>query len=251
MGFAVIIARLSDAIGRKTTLVASWVMFGAFSLGAGLAKTLGQLIGFRVLQGLGGSGLYTMMFVVGPRITPLRLIGAFSAAVGIVLTIGSILGEHCLPPSEDIPTKACAGPVLGGVITQTSTWRWVYLFNVPCAGVGIVLCLVLLPNRTQESSESVSAASFRKTIRSIDFVGGILLLAASALLVFGLQEGGRAAYAWKSAIIISALTVSGISWVAFLAWILFLSGQPENGRWPRPILPTHIRGGRPIGPAVM
>jgi MFS family permease len=58
-----------------------------------LAHTLNQLIGFRVLQGLGGSGLYTMTFVLGTQITPIKFLGAFSAAIGMAYAIGSVLGK--------------------------------------------------------------------------------------------------------------------------------------------------------------
>ena len=71
-------------------------MFGAFSLGAGLSRTLNQVIGFRALQGIGGSGLYTMAFVVGIQITPAQRFGLFSAIVGIVIAVGAVVGKSTL-----------------------------------------------------------------------------------------------------------------------------------------------------------
>ena len=93
IGFATIFARASDGIGRKETTIIAWVFFGAFSLGGGLAKTLNQLIAFRVLQGIGGSGLYAMIMVVGPEITPLNHWGAFSGMLGMTIATGSVLGK--------------------------------------------------------------------------------------------------------------------------------------------------------------
>ena len=93
LGFATIFARASDGIGRKETTIVAWVFFGAFSLGGGLAKTLNQLIAFRVLQGIGGSGLYAMIMVVGPEITPLNRWGAFSGMLGMTIATGSVLGK--------------------------------------------------------------------------------------------------------------------------------------------------------------
>lgn len=93
LGFATIFARASDGIGRTEATLIAWAFFGAFSLGGGLAKTLNQLIAFRVLQGIGGSGLYAMIMVVGPEITPLKHWGAFSGMLGMTIAIGSVLGK--------------------------------------------------------------------------------------------------------------------------------------------------------------
>lgn len=91
-GFAVIFTRLSDGIGREAAVIIAYVLFAAFSLGGGLAQTLNQLIALRVLQGIGGSGLYSMIFVIGPVITPVQYWGAFSGMIGAILAIGSVLG---------------------------------------------------------------------------------------------------------------------------------------------------------------
>ena len=93
LGFATIFARASDGIGRQEATVIAWVLFGAFSLGSGLAQTLGQLIAFRVLQGIGGSGLYAMIMVIGPEVTPVKYWGVSSATLGVTIATGSVLGR--------------------------------------------------------------------------------------------------------------------------------------------------------------
>lgn len=70
----------------------AWALFGAFSLAGGLATSLEQLIAFRTFQGVGGSGLYTMTFVLGVQVTPVRLYGTFSSVMGIMFAVGSVLG---------------------------------------------------------------------------------------------------------------------------------------------------------------
>jgi MFS family permease len=69
------------------------LLFGGFSTGGGLARTLNELIGFRVLQGIGASGLYTMTFVIGNEVTPVKRQPIFSASVGTAFAIGSVLGK--------------------------------------------------------------------------------------------------------------------------------------------------------------
>ena len=91
-GFAIIFTRLSDGIGREAAVIIAYVLFAAFSLGGGLAQRLNQLIALRALQGIGGSGLYSMLMVIGVEITPVQYWGAFSGMIGTVLATGSVLG---------------------------------------------------------------------------------------------------------------------------------------------------------------
>ena len=88
-----------------------------------------------------------------------------------------------------------------------------------------------------------------KSFQQVDWLGAVLLLAASTLLVFALQEGGSTAFAWKSAPIISTLTISGLSWLGFFAWIAWLSFSGVHRL--RAIFPFTIALSRPIGPAIM
>lgn len=99
-GFATIFARLSDGIGREAAVILAYVLFAAFSLGGGLAQTLNQLIALRVLQGIGGAGLYSMFMVVGPEITPVQHWGVLSGIIGITLAVGSVLGISLLMVSS-------------------------------------------------------------------------------------------------------------------------------------------------------
>ena len=91
-GFAIIFTRLSDGVGREAAVITAYLLFAGFSLGGGLAQSLDQLIVLRVFQGIGGSGLYSMLMVIGPEITPVQYRGALSGMIGMVLAIGSVLG---------------------------------------------------------------------------------------------------------------------------------------------------------------
>lgn len=88
------------------------------------------------------------------------------------------------------------------------------------------------------------------SLQKVDFVGALLLLAASTLLVFALQEAGSTMYAWSSSAIISTLVLSSVCWIAFFAWIAWLSlGNGISSM--RAILPLHIVLSRPTGPAIV
>lgn len=114
LGFSVIIARLSDVLGRKYTVLACFAIFISMSIGCGCSQSLHQLILFRALQGVGGAGLYALSMVVLPEITPLKLLPLISTFIGMTVAISGVLG-----------------PILGGVIADNSSWRWYAALRVP------------------------------------------------------------------------------------------------------------------------
>ncbi|RKF77301.1 Efflux pump dotC [Golovinomyces cichoracearum] len=228
MGFSVIFARLSDAIGRKSAILLSWFLFAVFSLASGLATSLTQLIIFRSFQGIGGSGLFTMAMTVAPQVTPAKYWGALSGALGAALACSSL-----------------AGPVLGGVITQKVGWRWIYLYNAPIAVVMIIPFLIAWPKSPSRDDQPKGLL-----LSQIDVPGALLLLAASTLLVFALDQGGGYRLTWTGPIILSSLIVSAVCWVLFVGWISFI----ETGKCKiniKPIFPLKSAIARPIGPAII
>jgi len=109
LGCAILFARISDVVGRKNAYIAAFLIFFAFSLGCGFSQTLNQLIACRALQGIGGSGLYALTFVIIPEVSPPKVAQATGAIAGAVVAIAGVLG-----------------PVLGGLITSYTTWRWIF-----------------------------------------------------------------------------------------------------------------------------
>ena len=109
LSFCIIVARLADIIGRRNTWILSLLIFLTFSLGCGFATSLSALIACRVLQGIGGSGLYSMTFVILPEIAPPTLAAYIGGVAGAVVACAGVLG-----------------PVLGGVITRYTTWKWIF-----------------------------------------------------------------------------------------------------------------------------
>lgn len=207
MAFAIIIARLSDIFGKKTVEIASFVMFIGFSLGCALSQNMTQLIVFRALQGIGGSGLYSMTMIISLNLVPARQYGMISGILGMVLVLSGVLG-----------------PVLSGAITDdhtSSTWRWIFYMNVPIGGIALVLFTIAWPRDKSQKSFT------RKALLSVDLLGSLLLLAASVLLIFALQEAGAFIYAWNSAIIISCLVASAVAFVAFVVWQEWLDIHPN------------------------
>jgi MFS family permease len=109
LSFAVPFANLSDVIGRRAAWLLAFTIFFTFSLACGFAKTLMQLVGLRAVQGIGGSGLYSLTMIIMPEIISEDKRKWIGAVVGLVVAVAGVMG-----------------PVVGGVITRFTSWRWVF-----------------------------------------------------------------------------------------------------------------------------
>ncbi|KAL1599693.1 hypothetical protein SLS60_007496 [Paraconiothyrium brasiliense] len=204
LGCTAIFASLSDVFGRRNTYIAASTLFIAFSLGCGWAKDINQLIAFRALQGVGGSGLYSIGFVILAEISSSKMLRLIGALAGGVIAMSGVLG-----------------PVLGGIITNYTTWRWIFWINAPIGILPIILFALTWPNQQQLPPAE------RRPFHQMDFLGFFLLIAASVSFVFAFQEAGihivSAANVWKTAIVVAPLVVGIICWMVLFGWECMIS----------------------------
>ncbi|KAK3944844.1 MFS general substrate transporter [Diplogelasinospora grovesii] len=196
---AVLFARISDVIGRKWAFLASYVIFIAFSLGCGFAQSLQQLIACRALQGIGGSGLYSTTMIVFPELTPDHQKKHIASVVGLVIAVSGVLG-----------------PVLGGILTDYASWRWVFWINGPIGLVSIVIFWLTWPK------EKYLPHLERRAWKEVDFLGSFLLIAASVLIVFPFQSAGENGDTWSQAIFIAPLILGIFCICALFAWEYYI-----------------------------
>ncbi|CAM1502261.1 Fc.00g042450.m01.CDS01 [Cosmosporella sp. VM-42] len=215
MGFAVCVSKLSDIYGRRNMLVASWVVFIAFSQGCGSAKSMTALIVCRAFQGMGASGLYSLTQIGLVEVGPVHRPSLIGAMVGATLAVAFVLG-----------------PIIGGVISQLSDWRWLFNMNIPFGLVTILSITNFWPH------EEVAHFFSWRAFTSIDFIGSATLLTSSGFLVFAVQQAGSQTFAWNSPEIISALAISAVSWVVFVWWEVFL--EAKQYRRIEPIFPIRL-----------
>ncbi|KAL2257933.1 hypothetical protein VTK26DRAFT_8944 [Humicola hyalothermophila] len=201
LGCAVLFARLSDVLGRRAAFAAAYVVFVAFSLACGFARNMAQLIAFRAVQGIGGSGLYSVSMIILPELTPDHQKKYIAAIVAVVLAAAGVLG-----------------PVLGGILTQYTSWRWVFWINGPVGLVSIVIFLATWPN--EKYLPAIELISWKE----VDFVGALLLIAAAVLIVFPFQNTSSS-QEWSSAVFIGPLVAGVISLLALFAWQAFIDRQ--------------------------
>jgi DHA2 family multidrug resistance protein len=165
-------AWLSQAFGRKRYYMMSVALFTATSLLCGIAPSLGTLICFRVLQGIGGGGLAPVEQAILVDTFPKQKLGGAFALYSMAIV-----------------TAPAIGPPLGGWITDSFSWRWVFFINIPIGLVSLILSSRLVhdpPEFTQERKEARRGGGLR-----IDYLGISLIAIGFACLEVVLDRGER------------------------------------------------------------
>ena len=187
--------------GAKNVYLTAVVLFTAGSALCGLATSSTELIVFRVLQGVGGG----LILPVGQLMTAQA---AGPKRMGRVMSV--VLVPAVLAPA--------LGPTIGGLIIQSTSWRWIFFVNLPIGLIALIAAVRTLPR-----SEPAPADR-------LDFVGLALMAAGLPLLTYGLAEIGEAGTFASSKVIVPCL-IGLVLVVAFVRHAL---------RTPRPLLQMHL-----------
>ncbi|MHC3472960.1 MDR family MFS transporter [Streptomyces sp. 7R007] len=193
--------KLGDMYGRKATFMTSIVLFLIGSALSGMAQNMGELIGFRAVQGLGAGGLMVgVMAIIGDLIPP-RERGKYQGMMAGIMAIAMI-----------------AGPLVGGTITDNWGWRWAFYINLPLGVValGLISAVLHLPKKRSKAG--------------IDYLGVVLLTVGITSIVLVTTWGGTE-YAWTSARIMELIGIGVASLIGFVFW---------QTKAAEPVVPLHI-----------
>ncbi|MEV6839175.1 MDR family MFS transporter [Streptomyces sp. NPDC051133] len=193
--------KVGDMYGRKGAFLSSIVIFLVGSALSGMAQNMGQLIGFRAVQGLGAGGLMVgVMAIIGDLIPP-RERGKYTGMMAGVMALAMI-----------------GGPLVGGTITDNWGWRWSFYINLPLGAVALVLvsAVLHLPKKRAKAR--------------IDYLGVALLTVGITAIVLVTTWGGSE-YAWTSARIMELIALGVVSLIAFVWW---------QTKAVEPVLPLHM-----------
>jgi DHA2 family multidrug resistance protein len=193
---------LSIVLGRRRFFLGCIAGFSISSLLCGLAPNLGSLILFRALQGLTGGGLQPAAQAILSDAAPPEKRGMAFAVYGMAVVFAPAIG-----------------PTLGGWITDHSSWRWVFLINVPVGVVLMFLTVALVADPPDLVAERLRR--LREGIR-IDYVGfGLLALGLGALQL--VLDRGQQDDWFSSSLITTFAIASGVGLVFFVVWELYQS----------------------------
>jgi EmrB/QacA subfamily drug resistance transporter len=193
--------KLGDQYGRKRLLMFAIVLFLIGSALAGLSQTMDQLIAFRALQGLGAGGLLVgAIATIGDLVSP-RERGQYMGYIMAAMTLAMV-----------------AGPLVGGYITDTLSWRWIFYINMPIGGAALIYLALTLH------------VPLHKLKHKIDYLGAALLTVAASSLVL-LTTWGGTQYPWRSA------QIMGLGAVAVAATAGFIATER---RAAEPVIPLHV-----------
>jgi len=186
---------LASRVGRKRFYISCVVLFTTSSFLCGIAPSLGALIFFRVLQGIGGGGLGPSEQSILADTFPAQKRGMAFAVYGMAVVLAPALG-----------------PTLGGMITDHYSWRWVFFINVPVGVVSVLLSSRLL-------TDPPWLVKQRETAAPIDVVGlGLIALGLGSLEV--VLDKGQEEDWFHSSFIVGFALVAAVSLVSVVIWEL-------------------------------
>jgi len=202
-GFLLLGGRLGDLFGHRRLFLIGISVFTLASLACGLATSQGLLVGARAVQGLGGAvvsavSLSLMMTLFTEPAERAKAMGVF----GFVASGGGTIGV-----------------LLGGILTDTLDWHWIFLVNLPIGVVVVVLALRLLP-----------AAHAAGASRKLDVGGAVSVTAALMTAVYAIVNGNQ--NGWTSAETLGLLAVA----VALLATFAFIESHVASPLMPLALL---------------
>lgn len=194
--------KLADSYGFKPTYIFGVIIFLVGSVLCGLSQNMIELILFRGLQGVGGAILSSNSLAIIGILYPPEQRAKFIGIAGSAAGLGSIIG-----------------PALGGFITDSLSWRWIFYINIPIGIIALFIMIIALPSYKPDQER-----------KKIDFLGAGALIIALVPLLLAFTWGGTD-YDWNSIQIIGMFVFS----IAMIAAFLFFETKAED-----PIIPLSL-----------
>jgi EmrB/QacA subfamily drug resistance transporter len=177
--------KLSDLYGRRRMFVISISIFLLGSALCGTAQTMGELIAFRALQGVGAGGLIPLAQAAVADLFSPRERGRYQGYVGSMWA-----------------TAAIAGPLLGGTLTDAASWRWIFFINLPLGALALVVVVKTMK------------IPFRPREHTIDYAGAVALTVGVTGILLACAWGGTT-YPWGSAHVLLPAVIGVAGVIAF------------------------------------
>lgn len=195
------LAAISDIFGRPMLLVSSVVMFTIGSITCATAPSIGALLVGRSIQGVGGGGIIVLSLVIFTDIVPLRQRPKWYGTVQGAWAMGN-----------------CFGPILGGIISQDTTWRWVFYVMFPFCGFGLVAIPFLLTLKPK-------VETLGDKLARVDWIGSFIFMGSATSFLIAISWGGTQ-FAWSSAQTLAPLIIGVAGLVGTAIWERYMAKEP-------------------------
>ncbi|SHN35615.1 MDR family MFS transporter [Gracilibacillus kekensis] len=197
----IIYGKLADLFGRKPVFIIGVIIFLIGSILCGIAPTMGALIIFRLIQGLGAGAIQPIVTTIVGDMYTVEERAKVQGYLASVWGVSSVIG-----------------PLLGGIIVQFIDWAWIFWMNIPIGILGLIGVIIYFHEKVDKEK------------KSIDYLGSSLFfIAISALIVVFVQAGTN--WAWLSIEAISLLLLFFIS-ISIFIW--------QEKRAPSPMMPLYL-----------
>ena len=195
-----IYGKLSDVLGRKPILLAALVIFLTGSALSGTAQSMTELITFRAFQGIGAGGLESVAIAVVGDLFPPRERGRW---IGIT--------------SSSYALASIAGPLVGGLLTDNISWRWVFYVNLPIGLIALFVLAFVMPTLRTPRQRII-----------IDYAGALLVVLAVVPLLLAFSWAGST-FAWVSW---QTFSLFGCSLILLALLVIYSARQERLGHEP-------------------
>lgn len=192
---------LSHIFGRKPLVLLALLFFTVGTIVGGTANGFGALLVGRSLQGVGGGGIIALTEVIVTDLIPLRLRGQWFGFISAMWSVGSV-----------------TGPIIGGVFSQSVSWRWIFYINLPFIGIALVMVPLFL-------KLSFVPSSLASKLRRVDWVGTVIFVGSTTSFLIPLTWGG-VQYAWTSWRTLVPLIIGAAGLVGFVLYERFVAEEP-------------------------
>lgn len=186
--FVLIGGSLGDRLGRRRVFMVGVAWFGIASLACALATSIGMLVGFRALQGVGAAlltpGALAILQTSFRAEDRSRAIGAWSGLAGIT---------------------GAVGPLLGGWLVDTASWRWIFFINVPV----VIIVLVIAGRHVPESRDD-------SAVGRLDLGGALLVALGLGALTYGLAASSEQGFG--SVVVQVSIGIGVVALAGFIVW---------------------------------
>jgi EmrB/QacA subfamily drug resistance transporter len=189
--------KLGEVFSRRSLFIFGTLLF---ILGSGLcggSNSMNMLIASRVVQGLGGGGVYSLVNVIVTDLVPLKDVGKYLSFTGLVWAIADV-----------------AGPLVGGAFAEYASWRWCFYINLCISPISLIITLLVL-------KVPAPTVTLGHAVRNFDYIGALAMTGGTTMVLLGISWGG-VTFPWNSGNVIGTIVGGAVLVIIFAVYEHFV-----------------------------